>query len=301
MDLDGLKLLLEVARRGSFAAVARDRGTEPSTVSRAVAEVERALGFRVFHRTTRRLSPTEAGTLFLERATGSIETLEAAAEEGRAVTAEPAGELRLTASVAFGVKWLLPRLAAFRAAYPRVTLDLIITDERVDMVRDRVDLAIRLAPSIDADVVCTRLMPMRYRVCASPGYLARHGSLDGPQALATRDCVLFSLPEFRSRWLFRRHDGAGGILSVPISGSVVISNALSVYEAAKLGLGPALLVDWVAAPDLAAGRLVDLLPDYEASASNFDTAAWLLYPSRSYLPQKVRVMIDFLRQPAAAA
>lgn len=298
MDLDDLKLALEVARRGSFAAVARDHGAEPSTVSRAVADLERSLGFRLFQRSTRRLSPTEAGMRFLDRAASSIAALEAATEEGRAVTAEPVGELRMTASVAFGVKWLLPRLAAFRAACPRVDLDLIVTDDRVDLVRDRIDLAIRLAPTIDTDVICTRLMPVRYSVYASPTYVAQYGPLDGPQALSTRDCVLFALPEYRSRWLLRRC-GEDGVVSVPVRGGLAISNALSVYEAAKLGLGPAMLVDWIVADDVAEGRLIDLLPDYEASATNFDTAAWLLYPSRAYLPRKVRVMIDFLREAVA--
>jgi len=138
-----------------------------------------------------------------------------------------------------------------------------------------------------------RLFPTHYRVVASPDYLAREGRIATPDDLGSRSSLLMSLPEFRSRWLLRR---SGETLDVPVRGDVVISSALALRAAAVNGLGPALLADWLVRDDLAAGRLVDAMPDYEATATTFDTAAWLLYPSREYLPRKARSVMDFLRK-----
>ncbi len=293
MDIGSLHLLAEIARRGSFAAVARARGVEPSTLSRSIAAVEQELGFRLLQRTTRQMSLTEAGAAYLQRIERLLEDLDAARDEAQTINAGPMGALRLTASVAFGTYKLIPLVADFRAAFPKVDLDLQLTDEPLDLVGERIDLAIRLAPSVRADVVCSRLMPSRYRVCATPGYLAGAPELKQPSDLAQHSAILFSLPDYRSRWLFR--DAAGTIEHVPVSGSLQVSSAMAVYAATQQGLGPALLPDWLIGADLASGTLVDVFPDHDAAATSFDTSAWLLYPSRSFLPQKVRVAIDFLR------
>ncbi len=293
MDLDALKATAAVLTRGSFAVVARDRGVEPSSISRLVASVESELGFRLFQRTTRRLSPTEAGAAYLARAADLIAELEEAAEEAAAATVAPGGVLRLTTSVAFGARRILPLLPEFRSLYPGMGLDLLFTDENLDLVKDRVDLAIRLAPSVSGDVVCSKLLDTRYRVVASPDYWARSAPVRTPADLRAHRCLLFALPAYRSRWLFRDEDGHTA--SVEIGGDLVFTNALSLYEAARLGMGPALLPDWLFHEDLARGDFVDPFPELRAGATSFDTAAWLIYPSKAYLPAKVRVTVDFLR------
>jgi DNA-binding transcriptional LysR family regulator len=166
--LADVRLLVEVSRRGSFTAVARGRGIDPSSVSRAVAALERELGVRLFERTTRALAPTEAGRLYLARVAPLLEEFDRASDEARSARADPVGALRLTASVAFGQVCLVPLLPAFRGAFPRLGLELLLTDANLDLVADRVDLAVRLAPSFRADVIGTKLFPTRYRVCASP-------------------------------------------------------------------------------------------------------------------------------------
>lgn len=299
MDIDALRLFTEVAHRLSFAAVAEARGLNPSSVSRAIGQLEDELGLRLFQRTTRRMALTEAGALFHRRVMELVDDFDQARDQARAVQAAPRGVLRLTASVAFGERMIVPLLPAFRAAYPEVKLELLLTDANVDLVSAGVDLAVRLAAQIEGDVIATRLLTTRYRVCASPDYLAAMAPPRRPQDLEQHRCVLFTLPAFRAAWRFRpNHRGAKGAkaeITVPVDGDIALSSALSLRSTVLQGAGPALLADWLIQEDLAAGRLVDLLPDHEVTATDFDTAAWLLYPSRSYLPQKVRVAIDFLK------
>lgn len=292
MDLQDLSLFIEVARQGSFAAVARDRGVDPSSVSRSIAGLEARLGLRLFQRSSRRMVLTEAGELYLARLPVVIEDLERLRDEAASLRSGPVGTLRLTASVAFGQVCLLPLLPALSAAFPRLRHELLLTDGNLDLVGDRIDLAIRLGPSVRADVIGVKLMPTRYRVVASPEYVAAAGAPSNPAELTDRSCLLLSLTGFRSRWVFRRN---GQQQDVPISGQFVMSNPLALQAAALAGLGPALLADWLIERDLKAGRMLDLFPEHEVTATTFDTAAWLLYPSRSYLPRKTRSVIDFLR------
>ncbi|MBO6719232.1 MAG: LysR family transcriptional regulator [Rhizobiaceae bacterium] len=292
MNLDSLSLFVDATRLGSFAAVARERNADPSAVSRTIAGLEAELGARLFNRTTRSMSLTEAGERFHARVAHLTEELNHAREEARSTRAAPAGLLRMTASVAFGQAMIVPLLGKFRKRYPNIRIELQLTDANIDLVAERIDLAVRLAPSYRADLVGTRLIPTRYRAVASPSWIERSGGIARPEELANRRCLLFSLPEFRERWKFRRDDR---VTEVPVDGDIVMSSALAIRTAALAGLGPALLADWLIGGDLAAGDLVDLLPEHEAAATSFDTAAWLLYPSRSHLPAKVRAAIDFFR------
>ncbi|MEO1460283.1 MAG: LysR family transcriptional regulator, partial [Pseudomonadota bacterium] len=144
MDLDQLQLVSDVARQGSFAAVAREHGLDPSSVSRAIASLEDTLGVRLFQRTTRRLSLTEAGATYLRFAEPALDELKRAQEAALSVSAEPRGTLRISASIAFGQAVLVPALERFRTAMPSVALDLVLTDTPLDLVAERIDLAIRL-------------------------------------------------------------------------------------------------------------------------------------------------------------
>lgn len=297
MDIEALKIFAAVAHSGSFSAVARTRSVEPSSVSRVVATIEAELGERLFQRTTRKLTLTEAGTLYLARIEPLVAQLDEAAGEARAMGRGPVGTLRLSVSVAFGLARIVPLLGHFRARFPALTIELLMSDAQVDLVRDGIDLAIRLAPGVDANVVVTRLAETRYHVVASSAWLAAH-PLATPDALSDVPVLRFTLPGYRDRWLFR--DSAGDITAVPVGGPILISNALGLRDAALAGLGPALLADWMIERHVAEGKLVDCFPDWRATATDFDTAAWAIYPSRNFLPNKVRVTIDFLREALAA-
>lgn len=293
MTLNDLAIFVDVMRLGSFAAAARRRDLDPSSVSRLVAGLETELGFRLFQRSTRRLAATEAGARYFERVAPLVADLARAEQEARDLVAQPSGLLRVSAPVSFGLTHLVPLLPGLRAAYPDMVVEMIFDDAMVDLLAGGIDVAVRLGPRQEADLVGTLVMQTHYRVCASPDYLTRAGPIAVPSQLAAHGCLVFPIPGFRSAWRFR--DGAGAESTVPVTPAVVLSSGLALRQAALDGLGPALLADWLVSEDVAAGRLVDLFPEFAVTATDFETAVWVLYPSRAYVPQKTRVFIDYLK------
>jgi DNA-binding transcriptional LysR family regulator len=294
MDVSVLQLFVDVMRQGSFAAVARDRDLDPSSVSRAIASLEAELGVRLFQRTTRQLSPTETGTNYFERIEPLVEEIQQATDVAADVSGQLRGKLRVTASVSFGLKCIVPLLPQFNALYPDLTVDLLLTDAVVDLLTERVDIAIRLGLLADSTLIAQRLMRTHYLVCASPSYLERSGQLEQPIDVEHHNCLLFPLAGFRSRWIFK--DKNGDTSEVSVSGRTMISSAIALQQCAIAGMGLALLPHWLIDEDLHSDSLVNVFPDYAVTATDFSTAAWLVYPSRTYVPLKVRVFIDFLKQ-----
>ena len=294
MELSVLQIFVEVMRQGSFAGVARERNIDPSSVSRAIAGLEEELGVRLFQRTTRQLSPTEAGTVYFERIEPLVEEMQQAIDVATDISGQPKGTLRVTASVSFGLKCIVPLLADFQSLYPELAVDLLLTDTVVDLFADRIDVAVRLGQLADSTLIAERLMQTRYYVCASPNYLKWHHQLEKPSDLEQHNCLLFPIAGFRTRWIFRARNKE--ISEIPVSGSTVISNAIALQECTLAAMGLALLPNWLIDEDLRTGKLVNVFPDYEVTATDFNTAAWLIYPNRSYVPLKVRVFIDFLKE-----
>ncbi|WP_299745593.1 LysR family transcriptional regulator [uncultured Tateyamaria sp.] len=292
MDITALRTVQLVAHHQSFAAVARVLDVDPSSVSRTVAGIEGQLGLRLFQRSTRQLTLTEAGSVYLARIGPLLDDMDLARDAAAEVSTQPSGRVRLTASVAFGQEVIVPHLADLRAALPEIELELILNDQTIDLVAGQIDIAIRLAPAPKGDLISTRLRSTRYRVVASPDYLDQHGRPRKPEALTDHACLRMTLPDYRTEWRFRKNQTEK---IVGVTGPILISNALALRAAARNGLGPALLANWMTETDLAQGTLVDLFPDHDVTATTFDTGAWLLYPSRTYLPTKVRAVIDFLR------
>lgn len=298
MDVSVLQLFVEVVKQGSFAAVARDRSLDPSSVSRAIASLEAELGIRLFQRTTRKLSPTEAGTTYFERIEHLVEELQQAADVAADVSEQPQGNLRITASVSFGLKCIVPFLPEFERQYPDLTVELLLTDAVLDLFAERIDVAVRLDLLRDSTLIAQPLMQTPYSVCASPDYLKRSPPLKRPVDLEQHRCLLFPLAGFRSKWRFK---GAGGNLSeISVSGRTVISNAIALRECAIASMGVALLPNWLIGDDLQTGKLSQLFSNYAVTATDFSAAAWLVYPSRSYVPLKVRIFIQFLKQSVLA-
>jgi len=293
MDLIELEIFAAVARAGSFASAARRRGTDPSSISRSIGTLEAELGTRLFHRTTRSLTLTEAGERFSRRADALLEDFAAARAEALDATDVPSGIVRITASVGFSQACILPLLPELLARYDRLNVDLVATDANLDLAAEGIDLAIRFAPRPLGDYVSSMLRPTVYRVVASPGFAANHRGVQ-PGDLSALPCLCFPLSGFRSRWLFR--DRRKTIQEVPVHGRVQVSSSTALRDLAVSGVGVALLADWLVDDHLKSGRLVDLFPGFDVTATEFETAAWLLYPSRKFLPAKTRAVIDFLRQ-----
>jgi DNA-binding transcriptional LysR family regulator len=183
----------------------------------------------------------------------------------------------------------LPELAR---AYPQLALDLVLTDATVDLVADRIDVALRLGALEDSSLVATRLAAVRYVVCASPAYLEAAGTPRRPADVAGHDGLLLPGPAFPARWRFR--DRRGRITDASPRPRFTISNVLALCDCAAAGMGLACVPWWAAARYVQAGALTRVLPRYHVTASRFDAAAWLVYPSRSYLPLKVRRFVDFV-------
>ena len=294
MDTETLETFVEVMRRGSFAAVARDRGTDPSSISRQIAGLEQELGLRLFQRNTRRLAPTEAGAIYFARIEPLLDKVEEARERAADVASEPKGVLRVTASVSFGQRCIVPVLPEFARLYQTLTVELALTDSMLDLVAERLDVAIRLGPLEDESLVAQRLLAARYFVCASPAYLAQHDAIRTPHDIRNHECLLFALPRLRTRWTYR--DKKGELTEIPVRGRILISTGLALHECALAGMGLALLPHWVIGKDLHHGRLVDVFPEFEVTPTTFNTAAWFVYPSTTRPPKKVRLFVDYLQK-----
>ncbi|MBV6625837.1 MAG: LysR family transcriptional regulator [Rivularia sp. (in: Bacteria)] len=294
MDLSVLQIFVEVMRHGNFASVARERNIDPSSVSRTIASLESKLGIRLFQRTTRKLSPTEAGITYFKKIEPLIEEIQQAAIVAKDISGNPKGTIRVTASVSFGLKCIVPFLPKFEAKYPEVTVDLLLTDSVVDLFTERIDIAIRLGQLTDSTLIIQQLMPTRYCVCASPDYLQKYGQPQKPQDIEQHNCLLFPLVGFRTRWIFK--DKIGNNQEILVKGNTIISNAIALEQCAISGMGLTLLPHWLIDEDIRNGKLVKLFPDYKVTGTDFNTAAWLIFPSRTYIPLKVKVFVEELKK-----
>ncbi len=184
----------------------------------------------------------------------------------------------------------MPLLPRFEAKYPELTVDLLLTDSVVDLFTERIDVAIRLGQLADSTLIAQQLMHTSYSVCASPDYLQRCGQPQIPKDIEQHNCLLFPLLGFRTRWIFK--DKTTNIQEIPVKGDTIISNAIALQQCAISGMGLSLLPHWLIDGDVRSGKLVKLFPDYEVTATDFNTAAWFVYPSRAYIPLKVKVFVE---------
>jgi DNA-binding transcriptional LysR family regulator len=237
MDVDALKMFLAVGQQGSFAAVARDLGVDPTSVSRSIALLEAELGIRLFQRSTRAMVLTEAGERYRSHIAPLIEELDRAKDDVSALESDPSGTVRLTASVAFGQVCLISLLSTLREKYPRLHFELLLTDANLDLVTERIDIALRLGPGYGSDLIGVKLFPTRYRVVASTNYVSKAGRVTESSELAARDCLRQALRDYRSRWLFRRD---GIVQEVSVTGICHIESALApAGSPGRLGTGVA--------------------------------------------------------------
>jgi DNA-binding transcriptional LysR family regulator len=292
MDIALLGIFAEVARVGSFASVARQRNVTPSAISRAICSLESELGVRLFHRSTRNVVPTEAGLAYFERVVSLVEDIDQANQIARQLCEAPAGRLRLAAPVAFGQIALAAPLAVFAKAHPDLNFDVIFSDASLDVLQERIDISIQLGPLADSALIAKRLCPIRYVVCASPDYLRTHPVSGAPAELRDHVCIGTAPPDGSDCWLVRSEDGV--VTRLGVAPRMRVSNAVMARHWAAAGLGIALLPEFVAWEQLASGFLVRLLDLFEATPHAFGTVAWLVYASGKHLPNKVRLLIDFL-------
>ncbi|MDR2334150.1 MAG: LysR family transcriptional regulator [Burkholderiaceae bacterium] len=289
-SLDALASFARVAHRRSFSAAARDLGVTASALSHSVAQLESALQLRLLHRTTRSVTPTEAGQLLLERLAPALGDMHQALEEVRSMSAAPTGRLRLNVPRQAARIVLAPILTAFHERCPGVVLDIVTDDRLVDIVRDGFDAGIRFGESLAADMIALPLSPVpRFIVVGAPRYFARHGRPDTPQSLKLHACINRRFPGGALyHWEFSKQ---GRKLEVQTGGPLTLDDDTMIVQAALKGIGLAYVYEDMVGAALASGALECVLGDWCPPTEGFH----LYYPSRRHLPAALKVLIELLR------
>ena len=293
--LGAIQVFAQVVEAGSFAKAAERLGLSTSAASRYVAELESHLQTRLLNRTTRRVSLTESGRAFYERAVQLLADLAEAEEEASSAAVVPRGTIRLTTSVNFGVRHVAPAIAEFIAEHREVRFDVSLSDRVVDLVEEGFDLAIRVGPPGPENLVARKLGETRLVPCASPDYLAKHGAPKAPEDLGRHNCFTYEYVSPRHVWRFR--DRSGAERSVRVAGSLHSNNGDLLSEVAARGVGIVFEPAFIVGPDVRSGRLVPLLQDYEP----LPVPIYAVYPSRKHLSAKVRRFVEFLVERFSSA
>lgn len=292
--IEAMRVFCEVVEAGGFAAAAARMGLSTSAISRHVAQLEAHLNVRLLNRTTRKVSPTDAGQAYFDRCLQWLADL----DEIEAVVAgeaqRPSGRLRLSAPIALSVHRLAPAFAAFLQRYPEVTLDVALSDNVADFIDEGLDVAIRVGRLGSENLVARRIDSARLMLAASPAYLAARGTPVHPEALAEHDCFVYSYAASGSLWQFQ---GPGGeSTAVRVNGAVRANNGMLLAEMASCGCGIVQVPDFLVQPLLDSGRLVPVLTDWEPPRLPIHA----VYPTRRHLSAKVQALVGFLTEWFAA-
>lgn len=281
---DGLEAFVAVADCGSFGGAAERLGVSTSHVSRQVARLEERLQARLFYRSTRRVSLTETGLLFLQHCRRLQDGFDEALHAVQDLGGEPKGLLRMTCAVTYGERFIVPLVNDFIERHPGLRVEIELTNDTLDIVREGYDLAIRLGRLADSSLVATRIAPRVMYLCAAPAYLARHGAPASLAELAAHNCLLGSA----DAWVFQEN---GREHFLRVQGNWRCNSGQAVLDAALRGFGLAQLPDYYVLEHLRRGELQALLTDFQPP----HTAVWALFPQQRYLSPKVRMMVEHLR------
>jgi DNA-binding transcriptional LysR family regulator len=289
MDMvKSMQVYIAVVEGGSFVHAADRFDTSTASISRQIAALEAHLGARLLQRTTRRLSMTEPGRAFYERAQQILTDIaETEAVIGHEST-QPTGLLRVSVPLSYGLRQFSRVLLAFRMRYPGLRLDIDLSDRTVDLVNEGIDVAVRIGASPAPNLIARKIAPVRIVVCAAPSYLAQRGFPQIPEDLAAHDTLAYSLLATGDTWSFQ--DSGGSEHSVRIEPSVHANNGDLLRQLAVAGGGIISLPEFIVADDLASGALVPLLDGWQRDESH----VYAVYLSRKFLSPKVRVFIDYL-------
>lgn len=288
-DLNLYFIFARVVETGSFSEAARRLDMSRSAVSKAVAKLEKDLNTRLLQRSTRHLSLTETGIALAQHAKHIVEEADHAERAVNSLEAEPQGTLKISVSKSFGTRHIAPALPCFLARYPKIKIDLTITDQPGDLIEAGYDIQIRITNEPDQNLVARKIAPVRRILCATPRYFEQYGVPQSPQDLAKHNCLDSNHFHEQSHWDFNGPDGS---IRVPISGTLRINDHDALMQAVIFGLGIAMLPTYTIGYELLKGRLQIALPEY-LPVQRHIYACYL--PSR-HLPIKIRAFIDFLSE-----
>jgi DNA-binding transcriptional LysR family regulator len=285
--LTSLRAFVKVVETASFSEAGRRLRISRSAVSKYVAELEQDLGVQLLSRTTRRVTPTENGQAYYERAVPILADLEAADLAVTQLQAKPRGLLRVNAPMSFGTMQLGPAIAEFMQLYPDLQIQLALSDEHVDPVQDGLDVTLRIAELESSSLIARKLMPIDRIVCASPDYLHKHGTPKHPSDLRDHDCLTYGYLSTGNQWKLTGKDGDHWINP---RWTLCANNAEVLCDAAVAGRGVAVLPVFIADAALKRGALQSVLADY----STPPLTLYAIYPPTRHLAVKVRLFIDYL-------
>ncbi|MDB5882852.1 MAG: transcriptional regulator, LysR family [Ramlibacter sp.] len=286
VDLNYVALFVQVVRAGSFALAARRAGIPANTASRRIQQLEQELGLRLLHRSTRRLTLTDAGEAFYARCADQVETLAEAAQELAEGSQSPSGKVRVAAAADFFNWFQLDWVKEFLAAHPKVRLEFVLSDSRSDLVGESIDVAIRAGKVTEPTLVARRIGSSRTSLVASPAYLVARGTPATLAELSAHDCI--AMPGVSGRTLWRL-ESRQGVVEANVTGRFYANSAQVLVKAALAGLGIALLPDIMTSHHVRAGELTEVLTGL--GGTSFDV--YLVYLSRRQLPRAVSAFIEF--------
>lgn len=277
-----------VVETGSFTAAAERLGTAKSAVSRRLSALEERLGVQLMRRTTRRLNITETGRAFYERSARILADLDEAEASVLQVHGELSGNLRVALPLTFGVRHMGDLIAEFQQRHPRIHFDLDLNDRRVDLIEEGMDLALRIGNLRDSSLIARKVFDARTIVCASPGYLEKHGTPATPEELAGHDCLAYGNLAEPGRWAYTDQEGRRRHVDVRVV--MTASNGDFINAVAVKGTGIVMQPTFIAGQKICSGELKPILTDYDWPV----TPAWALYPPTRHLSFRVRAFIDYL-------
>lgn len=288
--LTRMRAFIDVVEAEGFSAAARKIGRSKALLSKYVRELEDELGALLLNRTTRQFSLTEAGHTYYRRASEIVREVDSLADAVRESSGDVRGRIKLSAPRTFADAPVGQSLIDFAGQHPDIVLEIHLDDRFVDLVEEGFDLAIRISRLESSSLIARRLAPFSVRICGSPDLIARHGMPLRPQDFAQRPCIVDTNGRWLSNWPFK--GDTSDTISVSVSGPIEVNSPIAARAAAVSGLGFAILPDFIAAPEIAAGRLVPVLDERVPQGGGI----FAVYPHRRYLPAKVRVFVDFLAQ-----
>ena len=288
-NISTLPVFVSVIEQGSFSKAAEKLGLTKSAVSKRITELESQLGVKLLHRTTRKLSLTEAGERYFENALVALRAAQEAEDAATELQNVPKGILRVSALMSFGRLHLAPMIPAFLKQYPRIELHMTMNDRFTDIIAEGFDVAVRVGDYRKTVSTAKKIAPLHSVICASPTYIAEHGLPASPAALPHHNCILYTYHTVVNEWVFFRADETE---TVRVSGNYQVNNSEALRESLVQGLGVGRLPTFIAGEDIKAGRLIPLLDQYVMPHK----ILYAVFPEKQYLPEKVRVFIQFIIQ-----
>lgn len=284
--LNAMKLYCYIVEAGQLSIAADQLKLSKGAVSKQLTKLETHLGGRLLNRTTRRLTPTEAGVAFYERSKLILESVDEAKCVVTGLTAEPRGTLKINAPMSFGSQYLGKVLADYQNKYPKIKIELTLHDRQIDMVEEGYDLALRIAILKDSSLIARRLASCHIVMCASPGYLLKYGEPKTPDDLKNHQCLLYAYSDSAKNWVFENKEGIKKQISV--DGSLYANNGNLICDALVHGMGIASLPTFIIGDAIRKGQAKIIMDDWRPGMKDIS----LLYPSSKHLSAKVRAFVD---------